>query len=93
MRVKIDCKYLSNKGNGSKCKIGPHDGKKMPDCIFLKNGIPEKMDFNAKRLYLNNLLLACQRMHRKQGDLKYFLDEICPQIEQKLEQMFQKFSP
>lgn len=81
MKIKIDCKFLSNKGNGSKCKIGPRNGKKLIDCVFLKNGVPENIDLAQKEIYIANLLLLCKRINERSGQLDYFLNVVCKKIE------------
>lgn len=94
MKIKIDCKNLSNKKNGRKCRImGRINKNQLQDCRFIKNGIPENAKPNDIATYINNLLLICKRAHEKAHDLDYFFDQICPQVDEKIEKIYKNFSP
>ncbi|MDD3491518.1 MAG: hypothetical protein PHG13_00890 [Candidatus Pacebacteria bacterium] len=90
MKIKIDCKYLTNKGNGKKCRIGIKNKNKLPECVFLQNGIPENMPFEEKERHINNLLYWCKKLHERTNELTYFLHNICPQVEKKIGQIYKK---
>jgi len=36
MKIKIDCCFVTNRGNGRKCKVGPIVNGKLSDCVFKK---------------------------------------------------------
>ena len=93
MKIKIDCKNLSNKKNGRKCRISRINKNQLQDCCFIKNGVPENTNPDIAKTYINNLLLICKRAHEKAYDLDHFFDQICPQVDEKIEKIYKNFSP
>jgi len=90
MKIAIKCfEHLSNKGNGRKCKLGPRNDKKLPDCVFKKNGMNSAAGAKQKEAYLSSLAIMCKRWHERNDQSDHFFAEICPQLEKTCEQ-FQK---
>ena len=82
MKIPIKCfEYLTNKGNGKKCKLGPLCMGKHQDCPFKTNGIKESFSQGQKIRYIYSLAARCLEWHRRKKKTSHYYQEIEPQID------------
>jgi hypothetical protein len=91
MKIDIKCyEFLTNKGNGKKCILGPKDCKQLPDCVFKTNGMNPLSTAKQKKTYLTSLAIVCKQWHERKNETNHFFAEICPQLERICEQFEKK---
>jgi hypothetical protein len=82
MKIAIKCfEYLTNKGNGKKCKLGPLINCRHQDCPFKMNGIKESFSQDQKIKYIYSLAARCLQWHTKRKKTDHYYQQIEPQIE------------
>lgn len=102
-KMKICCNFLSNRNNGSHCKIGPKDEKeKLAKCVFKNNDLRKRPKLlREKKAEITCLATSeCRRRLLREHQENYFVIKIGPQIqkrfqieEEKIEEEKQKNPP
>jgi len=81
MKIAIRCfEFLTNKGNGKKCKLGPLINCRHQDCIFKVNGIKESFTKEQKIKFIYALARRCKEWHGNKKKSKHYFEVIEPQI-------------
>jgi len=86
MKIKIDCCFVTNRGNGKKCKLGPIVNGKLSNCVFKKNGMNSSFDAKQKKAYASSLAIICKQWHERKNETNHFFAKIYPQLEKIYEQ-------
>lgn len=82
MKISIKCyKFLTNKGNGRKCKLAPLTNCGHQDCPFKTNGMTESSSSEVKIRYVYSLAKRCKEWHEEKKQNKHYYKVIEPQIE------------
>ena len=82
MKIDIKCyEFLTNKGNGKKCKLAPLINCRHQDCPFKTNGMIQSSTSKVKIRYIYSLTKRCKEWHENKKDIKHFYEVIEPQIE------------
>ena len=83
MKLSVKCfKYLTNKGNGQKCKLAPLFKCRHRDCVFKTNGMIESSTAEVKIIYIYSLMKKCKEWHENRKQNEHYTEVIHPQIEQ-----------
>ena len=82
MKIPIKCfEFLTNKGNGRKCKLAPLINGRHQDCVFKKNGMIQSSTNEVKARYLYTLAKRCHEWHDRKKKMDHYLVKIKPQID------------
>jgi len=93
MKIDIKCyEFLTNKGNGKKCKLAPLINCRHQDCPFKTNGMIQSSTSKVKIRYIYSLTKRCKEWHEGKKQNKHYSEVIKPQLEKIYENLEKKES-
>ncbi|HZI95836.1 MAG TPA: hypothetical protein VFD40_01470 [Candidatus Paceibacterota bacterium] len=91
MKLSVKCfNYLTNRGNGKKCKLASLINGRHQDCQFKTNGMIESSTLKVKIRYICALATRCKEWHDNNKQNEHYSNVIEPQIEKIYENLEKK---